>query len=101
MSPASEKNQNPLFLQRMGGKVDTRGRREGMEGGRKGRQKRRQRGRKGEERKGKDGMRRGLKRGEGGKRAREKQNFKCVIEKAILQISGHLYSGNMTRQAVW
>ena len=44
MSPASEENQNPLFLQRMGGKLDTRGRREGMEGGRKGRQKREERG---------------------------------------------------------
>ena len=44
MSPASEENQNPLFLQRMGGKLDTRGRREGMEGGRNGRQKREERG---------------------------------------------------------
>lgn len=44
MSPASEENQNPLFLQRMGGKVDPRGRREGMEGGGKGRQKRGERG---------------------------------------------------------
>ena len=44
MSPASEENQSPLFLQRMGGKVDPRGRREGMEGGRKGRQTREARG---------------------------------------------------------
>lgn len=44
MSPASEENQNPLFLQRMGGKGDKGERREGMGGGRKGWQKREERG---------------------------------------------------------